>query len=356
MVIFFSYLLQLCQAKGFVCEFCGNEKDIIFPFQLSKCQRCEGEPSLLGTGLGGLRAPSLTLAWKDLKISKPRRLAKVLFLDRKQGEGGEEGLDYDVEPDTKGEEQDEESRDTAGVKQENEGILYKFSAKKLFKALLKSKGEKQEMTGWTVSDRAGETENNETEEERELNEYKNDEERRHIGREKVNLFNVFHIKKLKNSISKAEYNDGTVSESGTCSSTESLYDGGKESERRAQSKLVEFFSEKKIAKMKEKESPDVRTNEMEGEGRDDISARGQSEVKHEEFPVIKTNEEKPAFITRTNWRGHKTRKARRLPKGKKIIKGTDPDSETKGGESAEINATDTSPKTELGTRGVAVSH
>ncbi|KAK7889361.1 hypothetical protein WMY93_024921 [Mugilogobius chulae] len=31
----------LCQAKGFVCEFCSNEKDIIFPFQLSKCQRCE---------------------------------------------------------------------------------------------------------------------------------------------------------------------------------------------------------------------------------------------------------------------------------------------------------------------------
>lgn len=32
---------MLCQAKGFVCEFCGNGKDIIFPFQLSKCQRCE---------------------------------------------------------------------------------------------------------------------------------------------------------------------------------------------------------------------------------------------------------------------------------------------------------------------------
>ncbi|XP_043985171.1 run domain Beclin-1-interacting and cysteine-rich domain-containing protein isoform X2 [Gambusia affinis] len=31
----------LCQAKGFVCEFCNNDKDIIFPFQLSKCQRCE---------------------------------------------------------------------------------------------------------------------------------------------------------------------------------------------------------------------------------------------------------------------------------------------------------------------------
>ncbi|XP_026862680.2 run domain Beclin-1-interacting and cysteine-rich domain-containing protein isoform X2 [Electrophorus electricus] len=31
----------LCQAKGFVCEFCGNEKDIIFAYELNKCQRCE---------------------------------------------------------------------------------------------------------------------------------------------------------------------------------------------------------------------------------------------------------------------------------------------------------------------------
>ncbi|XP_048844452.1 run domain Beclin-1-interacting and cysteine-rich domain-containing protein isoform X1 [Brienomyrus brachyistius] len=31
----------LCQAKGFVCEFCGNDQDIIFPFELSKCRACE---------------------------------------------------------------------------------------------------------------------------------------------------------------------------------------------------------------------------------------------------------------------------------------------------------------------------
>uniref|UniRef100_A0A9J8B3K4 Rubicon autophagy regulator n=1 Tax=Cyprinus carpio carpio TaxID=630221 RepID=A0A9J8B3K4_CYPCA len=31
----------LCQAKGFICEFCGNDKDIIFPYELSKCLRCE---------------------------------------------------------------------------------------------------------------------------------------------------------------------------------------------------------------------------------------------------------------------------------------------------------------------------
>ncbi|XP_051549998.1 run domain Beclin-1-interacting and cysteine-rich domain-containing protein-like isoform X2 [Myxocyprinus asiaticus] len=32
---------MLCQAKGFICEFCGNDKDIIFPYELNKCLRCE---------------------------------------------------------------------------------------------------------------------------------------------------------------------------------------------------------------------------------------------------------------------------------------------------------------------------
>ncbi|XP_075717932.1 run domain Beclin-1-interacting and cysteine-rich domain-containing protein isoform X2 [Rhinoderma darwinii] len=31
---------MLCQAKGFICEFCQSE-DIIFPFELVKCRRCE---------------------------------------------------------------------------------------------------------------------------------------------------------------------------------------------------------------------------------------------------------------------------------------------------------------------------
>ncbi|NXK17626.1 RUBIC protein, partial [Arenaria interpres] len=31
----------LCQAKGFICEFCQNEDDIIFPFELNKCKTCE---------------------------------------------------------------------------------------------------------------------------------------------------------------------------------------------------------------------------------------------------------------------------------------------------------------------------
>ncbi|KFP00513.1 Run domain Beclin-1 interacting and cysteine-rich containing protein, partial [Calypte anna] len=32
---------MLCQAKGFICEFCQNEGDIIFPFELNKCKMCE---------------------------------------------------------------------------------------------------------------------------------------------------------------------------------------------------------------------------------------------------------------------------------------------------------------------------
>ncbi|XP_057162620.1 run domain Beclin-1-interacting and cysteine-rich domain-containing protein isoform X8 [Ursus arctos] len=34
---------MLCQAKGFICEFCQNEDDIIFPFELHKCRTCEGK-------------------------------------------------------------------------------------------------------------------------------------------------------------------------------------------------------------------------------------------------------------------------------------------------------------------------
>ncbi|XP_026963161.1 run domain Beclin-1-interacting and cysteine-rich domain-containing protein isoform X5 [Sagmatias obliquidens] len=32
---------MLCQAKGFICEFCQNADDIIFPFELHKCRTCE---------------------------------------------------------------------------------------------------------------------------------------------------------------------------------------------------------------------------------------------------------------------------------------------------------------------------
>jgi hypothetical protein len=34
--------LQFCQGLGFICEFCHNDTDIIFPFQLHKVDICQG--------------------------------------------------------------------------------------------------------------------------------------------------------------------------------------------------------------------------------------------------------------------------------------------------------------------------
>ena len=33
----------LCHAKGFICEICMNEKEIIFPFDLETTSVCQGE-------------------------------------------------------------------------------------------------------------------------------------------------------------------------------------------------------------------------------------------------------------------------------------------------------------------------
>lgn len=33
---------QFCKGLGFICEFCNNDKDIIFPFQLHKVEICKG--------------------------------------------------------------------------------------------------------------------------------------------------------------------------------------------------------------------------------------------------------------------------------------------------------------------------
>lgn len=90
-----------------MCEFCGNDKDIIFPFELNKCERCEGEPPLVVGGLSAARS-SPTPSWKDWKFPVPRRLARVLSQDRREGEGGEEEQEEE-----KGQ-KEEEDRDEGG--------------------------------------------------------------------------------------------------------------------------------------------------------------------------------------------------------------------------------------------------
>lgn len=187
-----------------MCEFCSNDKDIIFPFQLNKCQRCEGEPFLL---LGGSRAPlsrlAIPLTWRDWKISKPRRLARVLLQDRKDGEGGEEDVELDVD------------QGTAEERQGRGKTFQAFTPGKLVKAFSRSKGnkEEQEMTGGTESEREKETKCCRGEEggngqygEVHSKKMANSKERGdgHARRYKVNLLKVLHIDRLKKNISKGD--------------------------------------------------------------------------------------------------------------------------------------------------------
>lgn len=221
-----------------MCEFCGNDKDIIFPFQLNKCQRCEGEPSLLVAGVCGSRDPSprpyVLFTWRNWKIPKNRRLARDLSRDRREGEGGEEDLELDVdEGDKIGEQEErgimkEELRVMAKERQERGRIFQAFITRKMVNPFSMSKGNKveQEMTGGTES---------EGEEERRVDDRGEvDSKKRarskergdgHTNREKVSLLKVLQIDRLKKSISNADRLD---SDSEIFSSMESLNEVGQE--------------------------------------------------------------------------------------------------------------------------------
>lgn len=391
-----------------MCEFCNNDKDIIFPFQLNKCQRCEGEPSLLVAGLGGPRAPSprpsFPLTWKDWKISKPRRLARALYQDRREGEGGEEDLQLDV---GQGAKCREDRGETAEERQGRGGIFQALAPGKLVKAFSRRKGneEEQELTGGTESEREEETkckageEGGNGQQERAKSKGKGDG---HARREKVNLLKVLRIDRLKKSNSKGDRRD---SDSETCSSLESLDEVGQERKGRWKvsglSSLAKGFTKRETedegkTEVKEEESDkrylekvtgteEERKARREAEEDDEISDKGQTEAaetakpdaeKAEKFMLMKlpkprqlsavfsrgrsgveedrrgesdgkreadTEEEgqqEPAVITRTNWRGRKTRKARRVNRGRKIREGTVQESQTESGESAEIDDVD----------------
>lgn len=292
-----------------MCEFCGNDKDIIFPFQLSKCQRCEGEPSLLAAGLGGSRAPSprlsIPLTWRDWKIPKPRRLARALCQDRREGEGGEEDLELDLGQGVNSGER-EESRDKAEARQEKGGIFQTLTSEKLLKALSRSKGneEEQEMTGGTESEKEEEEERDKGGEERGKNqceevyskERAKSKERGdgHTRREKVNLLKVLHIDRLKKSISKR---DGRDSDSETCSSMESLDEVGMGQERKGRQKMSGLMS--LTRGFSKREIKDGRKTEVKGEERDEESEKrlldkgGGTEEEGEAGKEAEENDEMP---------------------------------------------------------------
>jgi len=395
-------LPQLCQAKGFVCEFCSNDKDIIFPFQLNKCQRCEGEPSLLAAGPGGpvassSRRLSIPLSWRDWKISKPRRLARALSKDRREGEGGEGGSKRGVAQWIKSRMQ-EESGDTEG---ERRGA---FAPVKLVKASIGSKSDEEEQeTGGTDSEREEEMKREGGNGEEFSKERKKSKERGddHANNNNANVLNVLHIDRMKKNVSTE---DRRGSDSETCS-MESLDDVGQERKglRKVSglASLAKGFSKREIedeckTEVKEEESENrylekEAGSEEEGEGsregddKNDISGKGQREAAEREisgaenkekftlrkllkphwlfavfsrgrskgeedrsgesdgkseFEFEEERQQEPAVVTQTNWRDRKTRNARRETRGRKIRKGTEKESKTASGEIEEIHDAD----------------
>lgn len=134
-----------------------------------------------------------------------------------------------------------------------------------------------------------------------------------------------------------------MSESGTCSSTDSLDQVAKE--RRAlwkMPRLVKSFpkNEREIKTAQTTESVTDVSSKGEAEGNlpspTHGSSNGASEVE---------NKEVPAFVTRTHWRSHKTRKARKLTRGKRI---TDSDFERESEHDVENDDADTRPKSDKG--------
>lgn len=363
---------QLCQAKGFVCEFCGNDKDIIFPFQLNKCQRCEGEHSLLVAGLGGSRTssprPSISVAWRDWKISKPRSLARVLLRDRTEGEGGEEGADVG-ETVTFEDERDH----TAKLKQGRGAVIH--ARGKLVKACSwQGNEEEQETTGGTESEREAETRSDKAGD-RENGQHVKLQSKQwavsqekgdgHVRKEKVNLLKVLQLDRLKRNVRNRRDSDSE--------SLESQDELGQERKQRWNvsrlASLTKGFSKREteeegktgIAEEEERLSEKVNTTQEEGkttsQAEDDSSAenmekpalmtlfkprqlsemffRGRRKVEEDRSGEIDIKRERaePAIVTQNTWRSCKTRRARRITRGRKIRE----ESATEGGDSTEID-------------------
>lgn len=356
------FSFQLCQAKGFVCEFCGNDKDIIFPFQLSKCQRCEGEPST--------RAPSahisFPLNWKNWKISNPRRLAKILQRDREEGEGGEEDIQLgsDQEDGTWEEEWrdfDDLSLDKGGVRQTAGKAIYAVP-------WIIVNEDEQEMSGSSESQREEKVQPEEGGDDLHVHSKEKNNHResgdKHPKREHFNLLTVLKGGRFKKNAIKHDRSDND-----TCSSRESLDKVGQEGSGRrtalAMASRVRGFSKLEKEDESETEPKEESANRefikrsSEKGGRTEEEQKAQSGADGEtlqpeqvaavklppphQLTVVFSNERSrgeedgqssesngnsemkteehrvdPVGAARPNWRMNKTRKARRESRGRKM--------------------------------------
>uniref|UniRef100_A0A674AQ40 Rubicon Homology domain-containing protein n=1 Tax=Salmo trutta TaxID=8032 RepID=A0A674AQ40_SALTR len=355
----------LCQAKGFVCEFCGNDKDIIFPFQLNKCTCCEGEPPLLVGGLGVPRAPSpfLSPSWRNWKF---RRLARALSQDKREGEGGEEEGEEESEAREDEEkwtgEREKERRRTEG---ETRRLFTAFQHRTLAKAFWNKEKEEdeEELEGGQEGDGEGETQTGKgmeeegkfvTEEvenrEKEVREDSEGSAEGHVKKEKGNLFKALGVSKLTNTFSKDKGSREREKEK------QGDAEGTEKEERRGLWKvpgvgrLAKAFSKGEVERKKEKgELEELDKCDSKGKFfKKDCSEKGESEVQESNSSVVVEGKDgrftvKPPVLglrmlnvfsrdprkkqgrkmsdetermeeqeTPSNWRSSKTRKARRI--------------------------------------------
>uniref|UniRef100_A0A4W5KJM5 Rubicon Homology domain-containing protein n=1 Tax=Hucho hucho TaxID=62062 RepID=A0A4W5KJM5_9TELE len=351
----------LCQAKGFVCEFCGNDKDIIFPFQLNKCTCCEGEPPLLVGGLGVPRAPSpspfLSPSWRNWKF---RRLARALSQDKREGEGGEEEGEEESEAREEKEKWTGEREKERRTEGETRRLFTAFQHGTLAKAFW-SKGT-EDNEGGQEGEREGKTQTGkgmeeegkfETEEvenkEREDREDCEGSAEEHVKKEKGNLFKALGVSKLTNTFSKDKGSREREREK------QGDAEGTEKEERRGLWKvpgvgrLAKAFSKEELESEEKREVEELDKCESKGKFfKKDCSEKGESEVQESNSSVVVGGKDgwltvKPPFLglrllkvfsrdtrkkegrkmseekermeeqeTPSNWRSRKTRKARRI--------------------------------------------
>ncbi|XP_037830033.1 run domain Beclin-1-interacting and cysteine-rich domain-containing protein isoform X2 [Kryptolebias marmoratus] len=364
----------LCQAKGFVCEFCGNDKDIIFPFQLSKCQRCEGEPST--------RDPasriSFPLNWKDWKIPNPRRLAKALQRDRREGEGGEE--DVQLGSDQEEETGEEEWRDSDDLRPDRGGG-FQTSGRPIAVPGIPVNEEEQEVAGSSESEREEKMQREEGGEEQDVPNKEKDTRTgntdEHAKRENVSLLNLLKIDRLKKNVTKQDRRSSRSSDNEICSSRESLNEVGQE----GKGLRMVLVLASRVRRLSQLENKNERETEPKEEGgneefikrslkKEDGTEEGQkaqteaererptavallrphqlravfsrerssgekgghgSENKEKSGTKTEEGQADPADAARPNWRSSKTRKARRVSRGRKMREGRGEDGGTRGG-------------------------
>lgn len=293
----------------------------------------------------------------------------------------------------------EETKDTGEERQERGGIFQALAPRKLVKVFSKSKDDEGEHEGeerGTGSEREKESEQKEDDNEEVRSEESTKTKDGHTKRERANLLKILQLERLKKSISKEDRSD-TDTETG--SSRESLEEVGQRKKARWRVSgflnLPKSFSKREVEWKPEEEAEEspiqslekltgnkekgnavweVESSDSQDKGKKEAAevvksksgaetgkkstaikvlkphqlsgiftrgrSRGEEDKSGESDGKREVETEEEAAVSRANWRGRKTRKARRLTRGKRIREGTDKESNTEGGESAEMNDTD----------------